>query len=485
MEEYNSDLVLHVIQYLNVLDSGRFAACCKRYYYLVHQFRRLSGPELVTVASWDPSRNKERQLRDAEMKQKAITQMRKKPNLVLEFGTANFIDIPVWEGNTIGLRAISSDIQVNQESNVEHTSDLSSMFMNFPNAVIKPFLIEFDNRDESIESLRRSLESKAESDWKAMIVYARGNGGAAESFITTIQRSFPNIVIVGGICSWGLISPEDLGRFRIVPENSVFGVVLGGDAPIRSVVSRGVESVLPEGSTFVVENSVLSRPGDSSFMFRGRNLKPVHMIQRLRSIEDGMDCTKVSARSLMYEVANEADFIGIKRPSQDGFELHMLYPGWTDAFLVMTKSEEDEVSLEGAEIDFFSLNSKVLMEDVDLTMQKLKEQTQGEEILGGIMFSCAGRGPRPGRLIREAMGDAQRFANVFPDVPCLGFYAGGEIGPLALARNENVFQTGRVALQGFTVVFALFIVPVAEARPTYQLDDCQENVLNFVNSHLS
>ena len=123
--------------------------------------------------------------------------------------------------------------------------------------------------------------------------------------------------------------------------------------------------------------------------------------------------------------------------------------------------------------------------DMDETMQLLKEQTQGEEILGGIMFSCAGRGPRPGRLIREPMMDASRFANVFPDVPCLGFYAGGEIGPLALARNENVFQTGRVALQGFTVVFALFIVPVAEARPTYQLDDCQENVLNFVNSHLS
>jgi len=38
--------------------------------------------------------------------------------------------------------------------------------------------------------------------------------------------------------------------------------------------------------------------------------------------------------------------------------------------------------------------------------------------------------------------------------------AGGEIGPKALAGNETcVFQKGNAAIQGFTTVFVLFIVP--------------------------
>ena len=66
----------------------------------------------------------------------------------------------------------------------------------------------------------------------------------------------------------------------------------------------------------------------------------------------------------------------------------------------------------------------------------------------------------------------------------MGFYAGGEIGPLALAGNEKVFQKGKAAVQGFTAVFALFIVPVTDS-PNYHLDDCRENVTAFVESNLS
>ena len=51
-------------------------------------------------------------------------------------------------------------------------------------------------------------------------------------------------------------------------------------------------------------------------------------------------------------------------------------------------------SLQNAEIDFFALDGESCMEDMDMTMSKLKEQTSGEEILGAVMFSCNGRGPQ-------------------------------------------------------------------------------------------
>ena len=87
-------------------------------------------------------------------------------------------------------------------------------------------------------------------------------------------------------------------------------------------------------------------------------------------------------------------------------------------------------------------------------------------------------------MLQEQMADAQRFNKHFPDTPCLGFYAGGEIGPMALVGNRDIFQKGKAAVQGFTAVFLLFIVP--EAIPgAFQFDDSNENVVKYLEDQLS
>lgn len=62
---------------------------------------------------------------------------------------------------------------------------------------------------------------------------------------------------------------------------------------------------------------------------------------------------------------------------------------------------------------------------------------------------------------------------MFPTSALAGFYAGGEIGPQALAQASGAVatQTGGATLQGFTAVFGLFSVPAATAarRPAAQL----------------
>jgi hypothetical protein len=277
---------------------------------------------------------------------------------------------------------------------------------------------------------------------------------------------------------------------RIV-EDGIFGVVLGGEAPVRSMVSRGVESLTaPEGvpqptSPYVVQDVNLVRPGDDDYIFSGggsNDMPSVHMIQSVRNIETGK---VMSAVECMMEHQLGFEFLGVKRPNEDGFELHMMNPHSQaiGSFLVMVDGNaESETSLQGAHLDFFNLTGEACMQDMDSTVEKLREQTQGEQILGSIMFSCSGRGPHPS-LIPEEMADAKRFQAGFPDVPCLGFYAGGEIGPIALAGKEKVFQVGKASVQGFTAVFCLFIVPVVE--PTrYQIDDCRENVSKFITSRL-
>ena len=100
------------------------------------------------------------------------------------------------------------------------------------------------------------------------------------------------------------------------------------------------------------------------------------------------------------------------------------------------------------------------------------------------MFSCNGRGPSARSLLRELMSDATCFHKHFETLPCCGFYAGGEIGPMAYAKcKSTVFQRGKVEVQAFTVVFALFIVPMEQPR-AYHLDDSDENVAAFVRNRL-
>ena len=115
MDLFNSDLVLHVVQYLNVVDSGRLAETAKRYYYLIHQYRMLRGPELVTVASWDTETKL--QLGPKFVIQKAIPRMQKKPNLVLAFQTPQTsIQNPLakkFPKGTVVLGAVAGAIQVN------------------------------------------------------------------------------------------------------------------------------------------------------------------------------------------------------------------------------------------------------------------------------------------------------------------------------------------------------------------------------------
>ena len=73
----------------------------------------------------------------------------------------------------------------------------------------------------------------------------------------------------------------------------------------------------------------------------------------------------------------------------------------------------------------------------------------------------------------EKMMDAQRFENRFPSLPLCGCYTQGEIGPRAIyvehpaKAASTVSMRGGVALQGFTVVFGVFVCPTvldAKAR---------------------
>jgi len=81
--------------------------------------------------------------------------------------------------------------------------------------------------------------------------------------------------------------------------------------------------------------------------------------------------------------------------------------------------------------------------DLRLAVERAGAQLPGRPV-GALLFTCNGRGRR---MFGVADHDASTIEELLGGIPLAGFFAAGEIGPIA----------GRNALHGFTASMALFI----------------------------
>lgn len=534
MDSWNADLVLQVIQFLSLKDGNRLAAASQRYYFLVHQYRKVRGPEIVAVSSKVPG-VKLLENSTKECINEAIERLQKPPNIVFVFSKER---LAVEENimaqlpdDCVVLGAKSEAIQTCIQEDIDCKSDFAVMMGNM-DATIKPF---FFAESFDFNTLIRELAEMPQDHWKAFMLYASGpQASMVDDIVHALQTAYPQSIIVGGISSEVFVTtpvkqlPEkELMRLSILnliklnkamggppltdttkeaivkhiqkvmlrrqfkmntlDDGGIVGIALGGEVPIRSTVSRGVRSLTlrssPQPSTnLYVEHSLHHRPSDQAFMFRGEDIPSYHLIRRVVD----RDTLTIYTPDELVAMYGKPDLVGIRRPNQDGFELHVPHPiaSHSGGFLFFEDTGTDlGGSLEGCNIDLFALEGRACLEDMEVTMEQLRQQTQGQNILGAIMVSCTARGPHKGALIYEEMADATRFSTAFPKVPCLGFYAGGEIGPVALAGRRDVFRSGKATLQGFTAVFAIFMAPIVDFSSIHW-EDSAENVQQFIQSYL-
>lgn len=583
MDGLNSDLILHIAQYVPVVDAAAWVQASRRYYYLIHNMRRVLGPEMVASASSNPVKS-------------ALAQLRQCPNLALccnnltsTFGEEVAGRLPP---DAVVLGATSDDVQSCIGGEVECSSPANMLLGNLGSeANVKPFDWQTQGSrpmqwDETMENEVIEKFPKSEP-YEVFIIYCCGEGtGVLEEFIQTIQSRHPNAALVGGICAAGYVSVEvdlpsmtpgmlrskrvsvlkqmfrNLGgseqflatltekqalvdqvyqllrkrRYVLDPhiENGIFGVALSGNVPVRSVVSRGVKRLTPPDLNLVIRESrilgpyvthdwqqhaLFQRPNDQTTL---TVIPPFHAVDTIIDSDTRASWDLISFLAACNSRGEGADFCGIRRKRssstgsdaddyEDAFELYGLrlhsgnkirIPAMNSAFVgsalppsslqqLQEATRAEEGSLDEAQIDFFALDGQACVEHVEATMEQLKKQTEHDKdnLLAAMMFSCNGRGPSPGFLIRESMADAKSFTRAFgSDVPCTGFYCGGEIGPLATASPPNApaknpFQRGKAALQGFTAVFALFIAPEVDLG-NIQIDDSPEHVYEFIRKHL-
>ena len=354
-------------------------------------------------------------------------------------------------------------------------------------------------------------------EWKVVIVTARPDedGGWCEIFLRLLQRRFPEAAIIGGVATSGHHATLNSGVFTSsttkANRDSIALLCLGGNCPVRSVVTRGVE---PMGCAWAVrEAEWLDDYNESVDPWDGHKLCLLAKLQ--------------PAAAAAAAAANIAHAEGTE-PLQDAKDvLRSVAPGGAQQAIMMghrfaappaapaapavaAKSEgnrqEDEEDgsfvLSGvgsssvhdgkivlvlpdggtrlpSHVQFFKMSKEACTADLQHQLRSVHAQAarQRQKVMGGIMFTCSARGPQKGGLASAAMMDATVFQAVFgPATPLVGTYCNGEIGPVARAAGSGepggaamactsprtLYRSGGVALQGFTAVFGIFCLPTTK-----------------------
>ncbi|MDI3314571.1 MAG: FIST N-terminal domain-containing protein [Mycobacterium sp.] len=243
--------------------------------------------------------------------------------------------------------------------------------------------------------------------------------------IEHLNTDLPGVKVVGGLVSGGQ-APGDTRLFcgRDVFSSGLVGVRLPGQHAFP-IVSQGCR---PIGQPYIVtaaEGTVINELG-------GRP-----PLLRLREIVEGLP-------------PGEQELIG--RGVQIGIlvDEHLVAPGPGD-FLIRGLLGADPASgaIElgqavqvGATVQFQVRDPAGADKDLRLTLERALAELPGRPV-GALLFTCNGRGRR---MFGVTDHDAATIQDLLGPTTLAGFFAAGEIGPIA-ARN---------ALHGFTASMALF-----------------------------
>ena len=205
----------------------------------------------------------------------------------------------------------------------------------------------------------------------------------------------------------------------------------------------------------------------------------VHCIESVTPLsaegDDGAPASLSASTALGALNRGGQTFLGVKNADARGFELlsqgGMRLIEGRGLFLPQGILQGSTVEGEGEDADaahvrVYALTAEACAADVDAQLKSLASELAADkrELMGALMFSCNGRGPSSMGPGLGQMLDARVCERNFPNLPLVGLWAGGEIGPEAIADLEGgVLRSGqtamKTALQGFTAVFGVFVVP--------------------------
>ena len=244
--------------------------------------------------------------------------------------------------------------------------------------------------------------------------------------IEHLNTDLPGTTVVGGVVSGGR-GPGDTRLFRDqdVLTSGLVGVRLPGVHGVP-IVSQGCR---PIGDPYIVTGA----DGAAITELGGRP-----PLQRLREIVAGLPPDEQELVSSGLQIGIVVDE-HLAAPGQGDF----LIRGLLGADQSTGAIEIGDVVEVGATVQFQVRDAAGADKDLRLTVERAGAALAGRPV-GALLFTCNGRGRR---MFEVADHDASTIEELLGGIPLAGFFAAGEIGPIA----------GRNALHAFTASMALFI----------------------------
>jgi len=250
--------------------------------------------------------------------------------------------------------------------------------------------------------------------------------------IEHLNTDVPGTTVMGGVVSGGL-GPGDtrLFRDREVLTSGVVGVRLHGMRCVP-IVSQGCR---PIGEPYIVTGAV----GAVITELGGRP-----PLQRLREIVEVLPPDEQDLISHGLQIGIVVDE-HLALPGQGDFMIR----GLLGADASTGAIEIGQVVEVGETMQFQVRDALGADKDLRLAIKRAAAQLPGPPA-GALLFTCNGRGRR---MFGVADHDASTIEQLLGGIPLAGFFAAGEIGPIA----------GRNALHAFTASMTLFVEDDEEA----------------------
>lgn len=307
---------------------------------------------------------------------------------------------------------------------IEDAPAVAAWAASLPGIGVQPFRLTFQREED--HAIVEGLEDLPPSDAEPVILMlADPFSFPADVLLDHFNDTGAEIPIVGGMASGGLEAGRNSLYFNdeILRDGAVGAILTGGG--MTTVVSQGCR---PVGKTYAVtraERNVLFEIGGASAMSR---------------IEE------------LYNEATERDQLLIRRGLHVGSAITETKPelGRGD-FLVrnVVGVDRDSGAIAISDLVEVGRTMQFQVRDAESAREDLREVLEREraarpgDVAGALLFSCNGRGSA---LFGQPDHDVTAVRRAFGDVPVAGFFAAGEIGPVA----------GKNFLHGFTAAILLF-----------------------------
>ena len=371
-----------------------------------------------------------------EIKRDLTTRLGQPPDLLLLFLTPHFDDqarqVPERVAEQLRpalLLGCTATGVIGGGREVEGRAAVAAAGAVLPGAVMTPFRLQagdLPDLDAGPGHWHEALGVDPEPGTHFLVLV---DPGGAEPFdlrplLMGLDFAYPGTVVTGGLAS--VLQENRLFLDTEVHEGGCVGIALQGAVEVDAIVAQGCRPIGPRMTVTDCSGYYLTgldeRPAVEVLVELYHGLSPEDQELLQRSLNLG-----VAATSLKPD-PGRGDFL-IRSVLRLDHEKGVIAVG--------------DLLRKGQTVQFHLRDPQTATEDLDDLLTRYRREHPGVDLAGAVLFTCTGRGRR---FFDTEGHDTGRFIEHLGDVPLVGFFAGGEIGPV----GDATF------LHGYTSSFAVF-----------------------------